>query len=307
MFIWVGVVQWTEVLLMEPLIYINGKYFPKSKATVSVFDHGLLYGDGIFEGIRVYDGMIFKLDAHMDRLYESAKTIMLTIPLKMAEMKKVTIEAVRKNGLRDAYIRLVVTRGKGDLGLDPRTCETPTVIIIVDHIHLYSEALYQKGLVIATVTTTRNMADSLNPKIKSLNYLNNIMGKLEVNNMGLPEGLMLNANGYVAEATADNVFIVKNGCVRTPLSSDGALEGITRGAIMEICKANEIPAEKKTLTRHDIYNADECFLTGTGAELIPVIKVDGRTVGAGKPGPMFARLRAEFRKKVRKEGFKVFK
>jgi branched-chain amino acid aminotransferase len=291
---------------MEPQVYIDGKFYQKSKATVSVFDHGLLYGDGIFEGIRVYEGNIFKLDAHLDRLYESAKTIMLAIPLTPAEMKEACIAAVKKNELRDAYIRLVVTRGVGDLGLDPRTCRRPTVIIIIDKIKLYPEALYTNGLEIATVTTTRNMADSLNPKIKSLNYLNNIMGKIEVNNMGLPEGLMLNASGYVAEATADNVFVVKNGVVRTPPTHDGALEGITRNTIVDICRSQGMVCEKKTLTRHDIYNADECFLSGTAAELIPVIKVDGRVVGSGHPGKVFERLRAEFRKVTRVEGTKAF-
>ena len=291
---------------MEPDVYINGEFVPKSKATVSVFDHGFLYGDGIFEGIRVYNGRIFKLKAHLVRLYESAKTIMLNIPLTIDEMERNVIETVRRTGFRDAYIRLVVSRGVGDLGLDPQKCYRPSVIIIVDHIQLYPEELYLNGLPTATVSTTRNPSDSLNPKIKSLNYLNNIMAKIEANNMGIPEGIMLNKSGYVAEATADNIFIVRNSHLLTPPSYDGALEGITRNTILELGQEMGYHSEKKTLTRHDLYNSDECFLTGTGAELIPIIKIDGRVIGTGKPGPAFHKLREKYKELTQKEGTHVF-
>jgi len=292
---------------MESQVFIDGKFYPKSKAMVSVFDHGLLYGDGIFEGIRVYDGIIFKLDQHLDRLYESAKTIMLDLTQSTSEMKELCAECVRKNKLRDAYIRLIVTRGIGDLGLDPRKCPKPTVIIIADKITLYPESFYKNGLEVATVATTRNMADSLNPKIKSLNYLNNIMGKIEANQMGCPEGIMLNANGFVSEATADNIFIVKNKTLRTPPTYDGALEGITRGTILDIGQKLGYICEKKTLTRHDLYNSDECFLTGTAAELIPVVGIDGRRINTGRPGPIFKKLLSEFRKITKIDGYDAYK
>ena len=280
---------------METQIYIDGKFYPKSKAMISVFDHGLLYGDGIFEGIRVYDGIIFKLNQHLDRLFESAKTIMLELEMSSDEMKKLCAAAVRRNKLKDAYIRLVVTRGIGDLGLDPRKCAHPTVIVIADKITLYPESFYKSGLEVATVATTRNMADSLNPKIKSLNYLNNIMGKIEANNMGCPEGIMLNANGFVSEATADNIFIVKNKTLRTPPTYDGALEGITRNTILDIGQKFGYICEKKTLTRHDLYNADECFLTGTAAEIAPITYIDERPIGDGHPGPVSRKLMEAFK------------
>ena len=292
---------------MTAIVYIDGKYYEKKDAKVSVYDHGLLYGDGIFEGIRIYSGNIFKLDAHLERLYESAKTIMLNIPLNLKEMKDACISTVRKSGLRDGYIRLMVTRGLGDLGLDPRKCPKATVIIIVDIIKMFPEHFYTKGLEVATVPTVRNMADALNPKIKSLNYLNNVMAKIEANNMGVPEGLLLNVQGYVTEGTGDNIFIVKKGVLRTPPSYDGALAGITRNSIIEMATKRAYTCEKKTLTRHDLYNADECFLTGTAAELIPVIKIDGRVIGDGKPGPIFKRLLAEFRKMTVTDGYQVFK
>jgi len=292
---------------MEFKVFIDGKYYPKSEAKISVYDHGLLYGDGIFEGIRVYDGNIFKLDAHIERLYESAKTIMLNIPMKIDEMKKACAEAVRTNGLRDAYLRVMVTRGLGDLGLDPRKCKKASVIIIVDNIKMFDQKWYKNGLEVAIVSTTRNFADALSPKVKSLNYLNNIMAKIEANNVNAAEGIMLNTNGYVTEGTGENLFIVKKGIVRTPPTYDGALEGVTRNAIIDIVNALGMKCEKKTLTRHDLYNADECFLTGTAAEVMPVVKIDGRVVRDGKPGPIYKKLLGEFRKIVKTDGYKVYK
>jgi branched-chain amino acid aminotransferase len=291
---------------MEMSIYIDGKYYPKGQAKISVYDHGLLYGDGIFEGIRIYDGNIYRLDSHLERLYESAKTIMLNIPLTLPQMKEACAEVTRRNGLRDGYIRLMVTRGVGDLGLDPRKCDRATVIIIADKIKMFPPEFYTKGLEIATVPTTRNMADALNPKIKSLNYLNNVMAKLEANNMGVAEGLLLNSQGYVTEGTGDNVFIYREGGLQTPPTYDGALAGITRSSIVHMAKEMGINTEKKTLTRHDLYNASECFLTGTAAELIPVVKIDGRIIGTGKPGPIFKKLLAEFRKLTKTDGYKVY-
>jgi branched-chain amino acid aminotransferase len=287
-------------------IYIDGKFYPKEEARISVYDHGLLYGDGIFEGLRVYDGNIFRLDNHLERLYESAKTIMLKIPLELPEMREACAETVRRSKLRDGYIRLVITRGVGDLGLDPRKCPRATVIIIVDKIKMFPEEFYTKGLEVATVPTTRNTADALNPKIKSLNYLNNVMAKLEANNMGVEEGLLLNSQGYVTEGTGDNIFIVKEGILQTPPTYDGALAGITRSSVIKMARDMGYTVEKKTLTRHDLYNAEECFLTGTAAELIPVVKIDGRVIGPGKPGPIFKRLLDEFRKITRTDGCLVY-
>ncbi|MFH0815704.1 MAG: branched-chain-amino-acid transaminase [Methanobacteriota archaeon] len=291
----------------EMSIYIDGKYYPKAQAKISVYDHGLLYGDGIFEGIRIYDGNIYRLNSHLERLYESAKTIMLTIPMSIDELRDACVATVKKNGLRDAYIRLMVTRGVGDLGLDPRKCPRATVIIIVDRIKMFPAEYYTKGLEVATVPTTRNMSDALNPKIKSLNYLNNVMAKIEANNMGVPEGLLLSAQGYVTEGTGDNIFIIRDKILQTPPTYDGALAGITRSSIVYMAKDLGYTCEKKTLTRHDLYNAEECFLTGTAAELIPVVKIDGRVIGTGKPGPIFKKLLAEFRKLTKVDGYRVYK
>ncbi len=291
---------------MENTIYIDGKYFGKSNARISVYDHGLLYGDGIFEGIRVYEGNIFRLDSHLERLYESAKTIMLQIPLTLDEMRDACVETVRRNGFKDCYIRLMVTRGVGDLGLDPRKCPKATVIIIVDKIQMFPEGYYTKGLEVVTVPTTRNMAEAINPKIKSLNYLNNVMAKIEANNVGSPEGILLNSQGYVTEGTGDNIFILKDQVLQTPPTSDGALAGITRSSVIRMANQLGYVCEKKTLTRHDIYNAEECFLTGTAAELIPVVKIDGRVIGTGKPGPVFKKLLTVFRKTVKKDGCQVY-
>ncbi|MBN1538694.1 MAG: branched-chain-amino-acid transaminase [Candidatus Thermoplasmatota archaeon] len=291
---------------MVSQVYIDGSYYARSRAKISVYDHGLLYGDGIFEGIRIYDGNIFKLDKHLERLYESAKTITLNIPLSFKELRDACIDAVRTNKLRDGYIRLMVTRGIGDLGLDPRKCPKATVIIIVDKISLFPAEFYEKGLEVATVPTTRNMADALCPKVKSLNYLNNVLAKIEANNIGVPEGIMLNSLGFVTEGTGDNIFSVKNSTLRTPPTFDGALAGITRNTVIEIADRFGYTCEKKTLTRHDLYNSDECFLTGTAAELIPVIRIDGRTIGKGEPGEIFIKLLEEFRKITRTDGVRVF-
>lgn len=287
-------------------VYMNGEYKKKEEAKVSVFDHGFLYGDGIFEGIRVYNGNVFRLREHLERLYDSAKSIMLTIPHPFDELEQLVVEAVRKNGLRDAYIRLIVSRGVGDLGLDPANCPEPSVIIIVDQVAIYSQELYENGLEIISVPTRRNHPDALNPKIKSLNYLNNVLVKLEANRAGLAEALMMNADGYVAEGSSDNIFIVKRGTVYTPPTYLGALEGITRQAIMDICEREGIPVKEEPFTRQDVYVSDEVFLTGTAAEVIAVVNVDGRVIGTGKPGPMTQHLLAEFRKIVEVEGVKVY-
>lgn len=265
-------------------IFIDGQYYSEQDAKVSVFDHGLLYGDGIFEGIRIYHGRVFKLKEHIDRLFASAKAILLTIPMSHAELMRATVETCRANNLRDGYIRLLVTRGVGNLGLNPNKCKVASVIIIADKIQLYPKEYYDNGLTIVTVPTTRNLHSALNPAIKSLNYLNNILAKIEANNAGCEEAIMLNAEGFVAECTGDNVFIVKNGELFTPPLSAGALYGITRGTVMDIAREAGIKVSEPNLTRYDIFNADECFLTGTGAEIVPVVKVDGRVIGDGKPG-----------------------
>ena len=294
---------------METVVYLNGKWYPKSEAKISVFDHGLLYGDGVFEGIRSYQGLIFKLKEHLDRLWESAHTLMLKIPMIQKEMEKAIVETLRRNQLQNAYIRVVVTRGVGDLGLDPSLCKVPTVFIITDKIKLYPESLYEKGLHIITVPTVRNLPEAINPSIKSLNYLNNILAKIEAKNSGCVEALMLNHQGYVAECTGDNIFMVKGGnstgkepVLITPPVYLGALKGITRQAIIEIAAAKKIRFEEKILTRHDLFNADEVFLTGTAAEVIPVVKIDGRVIGSGKPGKVTNILLKDFHILTRKDG-----
>jgi branched-chain amino acid aminotransferase len=271
-------------------IFIDGKFLDERNAKVSVFDHGLLYGDGIFEGIRAYNGRVFKLKEHIDRLFYSAKAILLDVPLTHAAIMKATVDTCRRNKLRDAYIRLLVTRGVGTLGLNPRTCKNPSVIIIADKIQVYPPELYQKGLDIVTVPTVRNLHSAVNPAIKSLNYLNNILAKIEANNAGVEEAVMLNAEGYVAEGTADNIFIVKHGALCTPPLSAGALYGITRQTVIELAEAAGWKVSEPNLTRYDLFNADEVFLTGTGAELIPVVKIDGRVIGNGEPGPITRQL-----------------
>jgi branched-chain amino acid aminotransferase len=271
-------------------IYIDGKYYDEKSAKISVFDHGLLYGDGVFEGIRAYHGRVFKLREHIDRLFCSAKSILLTIPMGHAELMAAVVETCRKNKLRDGYIRLVVTRGVGTLGLNPNRCKNPSIIIIADKIQLYPVEYYQRGLEIVTVPTVRNLHSALNPAIKSLNYLNNILAKIEAGNAGCEEAVMLNAEGFVAECTGDNLFIVSKGELQTPPLSAGALYGITRQVVMELAASSGMSVVERNLTRHELFIAEECFLTGTGAELIPVVKIDGRVIGTGKPGPVTRRL-----------------
>lgn len=291
---------------MGLIIYFDGQYVQEEQAKVSVFDHGLLYGDGVFEGIRAYHGRVFKLQQHIDRLYESARTIQLKIDLTHEQMTDVVLETLRKNGLQDGYIRLVVTRGKGDLGLDPRKCSSATVFCIAAGIRLYPEELYHKGMEVVTVATRRNVPEAMNPRVKSLNYLNNIMAKIEANLTNSPEAIMLNNEGYVAEATGDNIFIVKNGELITPPAYVGILEGITRNTVMELAEKKGIKVSEKLFTRHDIFIADECFLTGTAAEVIPVVKVDGRTLGNGQPGDMTKGLIADFRELTKVDGPPIY-
>jgi branched-chain amino acid aminotransferase len=276
-------------------IFIDGKYYDEKNARISVFDHGLLYGDGVFEGIRAYHGRVFKLAEHIERLFYSAKAILLTVPMSPAELTRAVVQTCRQNKLRDAYIRLVVTRGVGTLGLNPNKCKHPSVIIIADKIQLYPAELYERGLDLITVPTTRNLHSALNPAIKSLNYLNNILAKIEANNGGCEEAIMLNAEGFVAECTGDNIFIVKGGQLMTPALSAGALYGITRGVVMAQGRENGLLVSEPNLTRYDLFIADECFLTGTGAEIIAVVKIDGRVIGSGKPGPVTERLISQYR------------
>ncbi|HHX24376.1 MAG: branched-chain-amino-acid transaminase [Tepidanaerobacteraceae bacterium] len=292
---------------MSIQIYVNGQYFSKEEAKISVFDHGFLYGDGIFEGIRAYGGKVFRLKEHIDRLYNGARAIMLDIPLTKEEMMEVVLETLRRNEQRDAYIRLVVSRGVGDLGLDPRKCKEPTIICITDNIVLYPEKLYKEGMEIITAATRRNRPEGVNPQMKSLNYLNNIMAKLEANLSGAPEAMMLNSEDYVAECTGDNIFIVKNGVLITPPPYLGILVGITRNAIMELAKNMGITVEEKVFTRYDVYTADECFLSGTAAEAVPVVKVDGRTIGDGKPGTVTNKIINAFKELIETEGTEIYK
>ncbi|MCM8771373.1 MAG: branched-chain-amino-acid transaminase [Candidatus Omnitrophica bacterium] len=286
-------------------IYLNGELVERKDAKISVFDHGLLYGDGVFEGIRSYNRRVFKLREHIDRLFESAHSLLLRIPLSKEQLIAAVLKTLKTNGLKDAYIRLIVTRGEGDLGLDPRKCYgKPSVIIIADKITLYPEELYKKGLEIITVPTVRNLPEAVNPQIKSLNYLNNILAKIEAANCGYEEAIMLDALGYVAECTGDNIFIVRHNQLYTPPQCMGSLRGITRDTVLDIAKKNKIPAHEHVITRHEVYISDECFLTGTAAEIIPVVKVDGRRIGEGKPGPVTTKLMREFKKLTQREGIK---
>jgi len=288
-------------------IFIDGKFYDERTAKVSVFDHGLLYGDGIFEGIRIYNGRVFKLKEHIDRLFYSAKAILLQIPLSHAELVKATVETCRKNKLRAGYIRLLVTRGVGNLGLNPRSCKRSSVIIIADKIQVYPPELYAHGMDIVTVPTVRNLHSALNPAIKSLNYLNNILAKIEANNAGVEEAVMLNAEGFVAECTADNLFIIKNGEMFTPPNSAGALYGITRQTVIELAQASGWKVSEPNLTRYDLFNADECFLTGTGAEIMPVVKIDGRVIGTGKPGKHTRQLVEKYHALTNASGEPIYK
>ncbi|WP_209122018.1 branched-chain-amino-acid transaminase [Alkalihalobacillus sp. BA299] len=292
--------------MSEQWIYLNGEFVEKHNAKVSVYDHGFLYGDGVFEGIRVYDGNVFQLKEHLERLYNSAKSIMLSIPHTIEELTQIIVETIKVNKLHDAYIRLVVSRGVGNLGLDPASCPKPNVIVIAEQLSIFPKELYEKGLEIVTVPTRRNRPDVLSPKVKSLNYLNNILVKIEASLAGVSEALMLNNEGYVAEGSADNVFIVKGNKILTPPGYIGALEGITRNAIIDIASDLGYEVKEEPFTRHDVYVADEVFLTGTAAEVIAVVKVDGRVIGDGKPGKETNKLLNAFRKKVVEDGEKVY-
>jgi branched-chain amino acid aminotransferase len=284
---------------MSLQIYISGKFHDKADAKISVYDHGLLYGDGVFEGIRAYSGKVFRLEAHVDRLYDSARGIHLVIPMTRTEMASAVVETIRRNNLSDAYIRLIVTRGAGSLGLDPRRTTDPQVIIIADAISLYPSELYDHGLKIITSGTIRNNPAALNPRIKSLNYLNNILAKIEATNAGCLEALMLNQEGKVAECTGDNIFAVRKGELHTPSVDSGILEGITRDALIELARGRGLSVFERSMDRHDFYTADEVFLTGTAAEVIPVVEIDARPVGAGKPGPITKDLARRFHALVR--------
>ena len=290
----------------EAKIYIDGKFYPEAEAKISVFDHGLLYGDGIFEGIRFYNGRVFRLEEHLHRLWDSARSICLEVPMTMQDMTEAVLETIRQNNLRDGYIRLLVTRGIGNLGLNPTQCKSPSVIIIAATIALYHEDFYRKGLTIVTCATRRSNAAALNPAVKSLNYLNNVMARIEANLAGADEALMLNDAGNVAECTADNVFIVKHGQVFTPPIAAGALRGITRSVVFEIAAELGVKVRETDITRHDVFVADECFLSGTAAEIVPVVKADGRSIGNGKPGPITARIIARFRQVTRETGTPIF-
>ncbi len=288
---------------MTPMtIWIDGKLVPSEQATVSVFDHGLLYGDGVFEGIRVYARRIFRLEQHLDRIYDSAKAIALEIPLERAAMTAALRDTVKANRKENGYIRLIVTRGVGDLGVDPTKCPKPTVIVIVTDIQVYPAELYARGIKVITSATRQVSHEAFDARVKSLNYLKNVLAKIDANRAGAQEAIMLNADGFVGECTADNLFVVKHGTLLTPSPQDGALEGITRGALLELAGEARIPAREQRLTRYDVYTADECFLSGTGAEVMPIAEVDGRKIGTATPGPVTKRLSEAFHALVRREG-----
>lgn len=288
------------------LVYLDGKFVPEKDAKVSVFDHGFLYGDGVFEGIRAYHNSVYKLKEHVSRLFDSARALNLEIPISQAEMAEVVIQTCKENQIRDGYIRVVVSRGKGDLGLDPRKCPVATIVCIAATISLYPEEYYLNGLEVITVPTRRNSPEAVNPRIKSLNYLNNILAKIEANIAGVPEAIMLNQEGYVAECTGDNIFLVKDGILKTPAKHLGILEGITRNEVIDLAKKRGISVEEATFTRYDLFIADEVFLTGTAAELIPVVKIDNRVIADGKPGPIFNELLKDFHEVVKKPEAVIF-
>jgi branched-chain amino acid aminotransferase len=291
---------------MNLKIYIDGTLYEQSEAKISVFDHGLLYGDGVFEGIRFYQDRVFRLDEHMDRLWDSAKAITLDIPLSRAAMIEATLETIRHNDLHDGYIRLLVTRGVGSLGLSPDSCRRPSVIIIAATIALYPESLYEKGLTMATSSVRRIPPAALSPRIKSLNYLNNILAKIEAQQADAAEGVMLNEQGYVAECTGDNLFVIKNGRISTPPINAGILAGVTRSVVFELAEKIGIPIKEEDLTRYDILVADECFLTGTAAEVIAAVQLDRRPIGNGQPGPITLKLVEEFRRLTRSTGTPIY-
>ncbi|WP_246943267.1 branched-chain-amino-acid transaminase [Bacillus pinisoli] len=291
---------------MSNWIYLNGELVEKEKAVVSVYDHGFLYGDGVFEGIRVYSGNVFRLKEHLERLFDSARAILLNIPHTYEELEEIVLNTLRKNNFQDAYIRLVVSRGTGDLGLDPRKCKQPNIVVIAEQLALFPKELYEKGITMVTVPTRRNRPDILSPKVKSLNYLNNIMVKVEATNAGADEALTLNTEGYVAEGSGQNIFLVKRGVLYTPPSYVGALEGVTRNAIIDLAKELGYEVKEEPFTRHDVYVADEVFLTGTAAEVIPVVKLDGRVIADGVPGIHTHTLLNGFRRLVVEDGVKVY-
>jgi len=284
---------------MSLKVWIDGKLLDKDDAKVSVYDHGLLYGDGVFEGIRVYNGRIFKCEQHLGRLWDSAKTIRLAIPYTRDELRAAMEQTVKANNFTDCYIRLVVTRGVGYLGLSPAKCARPTAFVITDTIEMYPKEMYERGMSVITASVIRNHPNAISPRVKSLNYLNNILARIEANDAGVPEAIMLNHEGNVAECSADNIFIVRGGVVMTPTITDGILEGITRNAIIDLCHRDKIPCVERTLQRHDLYIADECFLTGSAAEVVSITRIDGRVIGAGTPGPVTKRLHDAFHRYTR--------
>ena len=291
---------------MSGAVYLNGRIMTRDEAVISPYDHGFLYGDGVFEGIRVYDGRVFKLEEHLDRLYASAAHIMLEIPLDRAAMRAAIIDTVRATQLRDAYIRPVISRGPGDLGIDPRKCAKPTVVIIVDVIQLYPKEAYERGLRMVTATVRRPAPDALNGRIKSLNYMNNILARIQANQAGVEEALMLTDEGYVCECSADNIFVVAKGELWTPAPHLGLLQGVTRDTVLALAREAGIPAGERIFTLYDVYAAEECFLTGTGAEIAPVVEVDGRRIGSGRPGELTRRLSSAFRDHARRTGTPVY-
>ncbi len=287
-------------------VNVNGSLVPGDEAKISVFDHGVLYGDGVFEGIRLYNGRVFALDEHLRRLEESAKYILLPLPCSLQQLETEILDAIRANDLRDGYIRLVVTRGAGTLGLNPFKCPKPSYFIIVDTIALYSPELYKNGMAIITVPTQRNMSEAVSPRVKSLNYLNNILAKIEALNAGFEEAIMLNKYGFVAECTGDNIFIVKDATIVTPPAYMGALEGITRNCVMRLATQKGYNVKQRVISRHDLFCADECFLTGTAAEVIPVTVIDGRPIGSGKPGSITRDVISLFHSHVQSSGTPVY-
>jgi len=279
--------------------YVDGKYVPKDEASVSIYDHGFLYGDGVYEAIRAYDGNVFKLREHLDRLYESAHSIKIDIPLSKEEMSRLVVEVLRKNQLMNSYIRIVISRGRGRMGVDPRNCTKPTIVIMVEPREpLFGENV--KGISAIMCSLRRTPSWSLDPRIKTLNYLNNIMAKIEAIEAGVEEAIMLNEEGYVAETSTENIFVVKNGTVSTPHPSQGVLRGITRDAVIAAAKSLGYSVEERALTVHELYNADEVFVTGTAAELVPIVNISGRKIGEGKPGPIFSRILGSFKESIKK-------